>query len=294
MSDQDRDFSPRQVTAIGRARWREIVLQSLIDLWKNNVMEWAAAISLYAMLSFFPLLLAAVAVSSFFVDPAWAARWLTGLSDLLLPSDLFNTTEIVTAAVTEQRSISLIGIVAWILGGRRIIGVLVTALDRVSDVDLRQETVHRRLSVEAVMLVGVALLFLTTIIAMPVVTRWWAPVIPFIQFLILVSGVAVTYAIVPRGRRAWTAVLIAAVATSVLLLIAREIFRRTIGLFWPGFSIAYGPLAIAVALLLWGWIAGIIVLAGGSLASHIKVMAVQGHDRAEAARRHVEQRAEDD
>jgi uncharacterized BrkB/YihY/UPF0761 family membrane protein len=56
---------------------------------------------------------------------------------------------------------------------------------------------------------------------------------------------------------------------------------------WTSFALIYGPLALAALLLTWGWILGLIILFGGSLASHVKVMVIEGRGALEAERRHV-------
>src|ERR1700676_607080 len=47
-------------------------IQVLKDSFADNVTQWAAAIAYYSFLSLFPLLLAAVSLSAYFVSPDWA------------------------------------------------------------------------------------------------------------------------------------------------------------------------------------------------------------------------------
>ena len=47
-------------------------VQALRDSFADNVAQWAAAIAYYIFLSLFPLLLAAVSLSAYFVSPDWA------------------------------------------------------------------------------------------------------------------------------------------------------------------------------------------------------------------------------
>ena len=46
-----------------------------------------------------------------------------------------------------------------------------------------------------------------------------------------------------------------------------------------------GPVAVT-----WGWLLGLIILFGGSLASHVKVMVIEGRSASEAEWRHVAQK----
>jgi uncharacterized BrkB/YihY/UPF0761 family membrane protein len=57
--------------------------------------------------------------------------------------------------------------------------------------------------------------------------------------------------------------------------------------FWASYALMYGPLALAAVMLTWSWIFGLIVLFGASLASHVKVMVLEGKSPEETESRHV-------
>jgi uncharacterized BrkB/YihY/UPF0761 family membrane protein len=78
---------------------------------------------------------------------------------------------------------------------------------------------------------------------------------------------------------------------TVLFLAARTLFLAVVDSIWSSFDLIYGPLALGALLLLWAWYIGMVVLFGGSLASHVKVMLVEGKSAGEAERRHVAQKA---
>lgn len=250
-------------------------------------MEWAAAIAFYALLSFLPLLLAATAVAAYLVDPAWAIDWFTTLIGAVLPPDLIDTESIVTMALAHQGKVGIIGIMVWLFGGRRVLGVLITALDLVSDVDVRQETVRRRFLVELALLIGLGALFVLTLMVGPRVVPPGTAVSSVLGVLLLALGFVVLYSVVPLGVRGKRAVLIGAGAATLLFLVARLLFVASVEWVWTSVNLVYGPLAIAVVLLLWGWYGGLVVLFGGSLASHVKVMIDEGRSAEEAGRRHV-------
>jgi uncharacterized BrkB/YihY/UPF0761 family membrane protein len=92
---------------------------------------------------------------------------------------------------------------------------------------------------------------------------------------------------VPHGERDARAALTGALAATILVLVIRAIFLGILDRLWASFSLIYGPLALAALLLTWSWILGLIILFGGSLASHVKVMVVEGRSAQEAERRHV-------
>lgn len=280
-------------------RWGVVARQAATDLWANNAMEWAAALAFYALLSLFPLALAAAAAASYLVEPGWAAARLADLLAGFVPPEVVDADAVVAAAIAERGRVGLLAIVSWLVAGRRILGALVTVLNRVSDVDERRESLARRALVELGLLGGVGGLFALALSAAPLLDLLWAageagsrqPVAWLgagaVRLLLLVATFWALYMIVPHGERGRGATLLGALAAAALFLAARAVFLAALDRVWAGFSLVYGPLAVAAVLLLWAWWVGLAVLYGGSLASHVKVMAVEGKSAAEAERRHV-------
>ena len=281
-----------------------VLRQTLGDVWAAQAMEWAAALACYGVLSVFPLLLAGAAVASYVVSPSVVTARLSVFVEGILPAGVVDVDPIVSAAIAAPGQVGLSIIVLWVLAGRRILGALVTALDRVSDVDARHETVRRRALVELVVLAGIGLLFLLAVVARSLLGFVWQAVwgstasTPLawvvgaaVHFLLLVIAFFALYTVVPHGERNARAALIGAIAATVLVLIVRAIFVAVLDRLWASFELIYGPLTLAALLLTWGWFLGLIILFGGSLASHVKVMVIEGRSPSEAERRHVARKA---
>jgi membrane protein len=273
-------------------RWSAVVLQAGRDLWANHALEWAAALSFYALLSILPLLLAAAAIASYVVEPAWAIDWLTMLAETTLPPNVVNTDLIVSGAIAHRGPVGIAGIMVWILGGRRILGCLITAMNVVSDVDEDRETTRRRVLVEVALLLGLGLLFLATLIAGPRLAPPGSWSASLVVVALLLAGFCVLYSVVPFGVRGKRAVVVGAGVATLLFMAARLLYRAFLDSTWASFDLIYGPLAVAAVLLLWGWYAGLVVLFGASLASHVKVMLEEGGSATEARRRHVARSAQ--
>ena len=263
-------------------------------------MEWAAALAFYGVLSLFPLLLAGAAVASYVVPPTVITARLSAVVEGFLPAGVIDVDPIVLAAIAARGQVGLFAILLWLFAGRRILGALVTALDRISDVDARHETVTRRALVELVFLAGIGVLFLIALVARSLLGLLWEAVwgtgttTPVtwvagaaVHALLLVVTFFAIYTVVPHGERNTRAALTGAIAATVLVLVVRAIFLAVLDRLWASFSLIYGPLALAALLLTWGWILGLIILFGGSLASHVKVMVIEGQSAQEAERRHV-------
>jgi membrane protein len=281
-----------------------VLRQTLCDVWAGNAMEWAAALAFYAVLSIFPLVLAGAALAAFVVDPSVVATRLSGLLEGVVPPGVIDIDPIVAAAIASRRRVGVFAILVWLVAGRRILGALVTALDRVSDVDERHESLKRRAVVEVVLLVGIGALFVLALSARSLFGLVWeairgsGPSSPgawlagaLVHAVLLVAAFYALYTVVPYGQRHRRSALAGGLTATALFLLVRAGFLVLLARFWDSFSLIYGPLALAALLLTWAWVVGLIVLVGGSLASHINVMVIEGSSPEDAERRHVARKA---
>jgi membrane protein len=281
-----------------------VLRQTVRDVWAGNAMEWAAALAFYAVLSIFPPVLAGAALAAFIIDPSVVATRLSTLLEGFVPPGVVDIDPIVAAAIESRRRVGLLAILVWLIAGRRILGALVTALDRVSDVDERHESLQRRAMVEVVLLVGIGALFVLALAARSLLGLLWQAVWgngsrhplawalgAVVHALLLVAAFYALYTVVPYGQRHRRSVLAGALVATALSLLVRAGFLVLVDRFWASVTLIYGPLALAALLLTWAWVVGLIVLFGGSLASHINVMLVEGSKAQEAERRHVARKA---
>jgi membrane protein len=277
-----------------------VVRQTLRDAWAGNAMEWAAALAFYAVLCVFPLVLAGAALAAFVVEPSVVATRLSGLLEGFVPPGVMDIDPIVAAAIASRRRVGLFAILVWLFAGRRILGALVTALDRVSDVDERHETLQRRALVEVVLLMGIGALFVVALSARSLLGLVWQAVWEngsrhplawvlgaVVHALLLVTAFYALYTVVPYGQRHRRSALTGAITATTLFLVVRAGFLAILDRLWESVTLIYGPLALAALLLTWAWVVALIVLVGGSLASHINAMLVEGSTAQEAEQRHV-------
>ena len=297
-----RDGAPdRPRVAAGPRPWRAVLAQSLRDLHATDAPEVAAALAFYALLSLFPLLLAGAAAASWFVEPAWAVARITHLLGEFVPRGDIEVEAIVVGALAQRGRVGLVSVLILLVSGRRVLGALAKALNRVSDVDECREGVLRRVLVELAMLVGVGALFGLALSSGPMLGLLWdagdgaawpgraavAAALAGARGVLLAAAFFLVYYFVPRGERDRRAALAGAAAAALLFLAARALFLLSVDRLWGSLSLVYGPLAVGAVLLLWAWYVALITLFGGSLASHAKVMLVEGRSAEEARRRHA-------
>lgn len=281
--------------------WRDVLVQTGRDLWTSNAMEWAASLAFYAVLSLFPLLLVGMVAASYLVDVEWATRQAVDLLGRYLPDGERTLEEIVQEALAQRRQVGIVSIVVFLFTGRRILGGLTKGLNLVSDVNMHDDTVRRRVLVELAMAVGLALLAMLAIASPRLASlssealqrlpgpgeTYTAIASAAVHVTLLLAIFTMVYTWVPQGERRWPAVLVGAVTATALFLVAQGVFSLLIDSLWENLSLVYGPVAFAVLLLTWAWYVGLVTLAGGAVASHVKVMVLEGESAGTARTRHV-------
>ena len=278
-----------------------IVNRSVRDLFSSDGPAWAAALSFYTLLSFFPLVIVVIIAASYVTDPQWVTERMVSAVNEFVLGEQIDPAALLDGARNERARLGIIAVVAVLVAGRHVLGTLILAMDRMSDVDQRDDSFRRKSLTEATLVIGVAAVSLMAIATRPVLSfvertlgrepasgDWltWV-LVELAQTLLIFAAFTLVYAVVPLGKRRWRAVLAAAAAVTILFLATRATFTAIVGLLWESLSTLYGPLATAAFLLTWVYWVALIVLFGASLSSHIKVMHLEGASVQETEQRHV-------
>jgi membrane protein len=292
--------------------WSQLIpltWQTIKDTSTDNGPQWAAAIAYHALLSVFPLMLAAVSIASYFVPPNEAISQLTHYLGEYLPRGQTQIRTTIQEVVASRGATSAISVLLLLWTGSHAFGVLAQALNIAYDVD-DQYTFLQRFLLRIGMTVGVGLLFLLAlgsslilgalggiVQAVPagqgllaLLVDWAAPA------LLLLAAYFLVYQFVPYGRQDWRASLSGAVLASALFFVVRALFNSYVQQFGQ-YNLVYGSLAIVIVLMIWAWIMALITLLGGEFSSHIRMMILDNHpaehvDRRHRARSPLKQRAQ--
>lgn len=175
-------------------------------------------------------------------------------------------------------------------------------LNHVSDVDPEEDDPGRRIAVELALFVGLlGLAGLAMASTMLVNALWevlWAIPGPdqlmfqitktTVRGIFLFGLFLLVFQAVPKGERRWRAAAVGALAATIAFLVAQGVFRMVLGDVWQNMTLAYGQIALAALLLTWAWIVAVITLAGGGLASHVKVMMIEDAGASRSHALHVD------
>ena len=275
-----------------------MLVQSAKDFVNDNGPQWAAAIAYYSLLSIFPLLLAAVAIAAYFVDPQWAIRQGARLIGNFLPGSTQLIRQVIQDTIQARGGVGVFSILVLIWSGSRVFGVITKALNIAYDVNEPYGFLKRTL-VELLMTFTIGILFvlalgsrlllsfLEGVIRIPLFQQhaFYQLLGYAIPAVLLLVNLFLTYQYVPRRRVESWAALIGSFLFTTLFLIAQPLFTGYIGTF-ANYNLVYGPLAIVITLVLWTWITANLLLFGGELVSHIQDMVVEEKSESEVDKHH--------
>ncbi len=275
-----------------------MLLASVKDMFVDNVPLWAAALSYYALLSAFPMLLIVVTIASFFIEPQQAAERLTQLLGDFAPQSEGQVEDLVNQAIARRDRVGVISVVGLLWTGTRMFGSMIKALNIAYDVD-DSYTFFQRLLIQVVMLFTVGLFFVAALASGFLLGLLWEAlqILPgnesialwviqgFVGWLVILAGFFLVYRFMPRAQQNWRAPLTGALIASLLFILVRPLFLYYIERF-ANYNIIYGSLAVLVIFMIWTWLTSWITLFGGEVASHTQAMLIEGRSREDVERQH--------
>lgn len=285
----------------GRGRWRlgwRILLAAGRDMFDDGVLYWGSAVAFNAVLSLFPLLLLLISVAAWLVEPDWAVSQARALLPQVLPVSADLVEQTVEEVIATRGPVGALSLLALLWTGSRVFSALTVALNVAFDTEdtyalWRRLLFQMGLTVSLGLLLAVALLADLTLgwlwEALASVTRvevalpaMLGEVLPL---LVMALALFLLYRFVPRRAPRWSAALAGALVATLLLRLARPLFVGYVERLGT-VNLVYGSLAAIILLLLWAWIASLIVLFGGEVASHFQMMVVEQRSDEEVRQRH--------
>lgn len=277
-----------------------LVFLAVKDFFTDDGPQWAASIAYYSLLSIFPLLLAAASIAAYFINPQTAINQATNLLGNFIPSGTGEIERVVRNAISSRTSASIFSTLALLWSGSRVFGTLTKALNVAYDVNETYGFLRRTL-IEIILLLTIGFLFIIAV-AFRTMFDVFGSQLAFlpsneksivyglfrqgIPDLLLLVTFFLVYRYVPRNKISWKASLVGTITATVLFLIARPFFLRYV-LNISNFGVIYGSLTIAIILIIWAWVVGVILLLGGEIASHVQAMLIDGMSLEEIEERHL-------
>jgi membrane protein len=277
--------APDSPTDLGKRSWVGTGKRVFAGFRDDNVTDWAAALTYYAVLSLFPAFIALISILGLVVDPATITRVVTDVVSQLGPSDAVNTFKGPIEQISENRSTALFGLIfgvaVAIWTASNYVGAFMRASNAVYD---REEgrpfwkLKPVQLVVTLVLVLMAALVVLSLIVTGPVakaigdavglgdaaVTAWNIAKWP-VMLVVVMLMLALLYWSAPNAKPAgfrWISP--GSVVAVIVWIVASAGFAFYVANF-GSYNKTYGALAGVIVFLVWMWITNIAVLLGAEI-----------------------------
>jgi membrane protein len=259
-------------------------MNSLITLFKDTFTKWSehkaprlgAALAYYALFSLTPLLMIAIAVSSFFVGPGAQGQIVSQLDTLLGHSVANAIGDVLTHAHQEPHSsvmATVVGVVTLLLGAAGLFGQLQDALNTVWDVAPRPGRglwgMIKDRFMSFAMVAGVMFLLLVSLLlsaALEGMSQFMGAggmleiANFFLSFAVITGLFAMMFKILPDVEIRWADVWLGAAMTALLFVVGKTALGFYLG--HSSTTSTYGAAGSLVLLLIWVYYASQILLFG--------------------------------
>ncbi|NIN67255.1 MAG: YihY family inner membrane protein [Anaerolineae bacterium] len=238
----------------------------------------AAAIAYYVLFSLFPLTLLLISLGSFVLNSQEAQERALVVVAGYFPAAVELVRTNIERVLQLRRTASLVGIVGLIWAASGVFGGLSRAINRAWDVETPRPAWAERALAAGLVLLS-AFLFFVSLYASPaieLVSHFSAlvlsgsPVSPslvanlssiVLPFLLTALSFSFFYTVLPSTHVRWIEVLPGALLAGLAWQVAQIGFTIYLGTF-ASYNLVYGSVAAVIALLLWSYISGVIILLG--------------------------------
>src|SRR5215212_2326295 len=274
--------SPRM---LAKRTWFGTVRRTIREFKDDNLTDWAAALTYYAVLSLFPALIALISILGLVVDPATITRVITDVVSQLGPKSAVDTFKGPIEQISSNRSGAVLGLVVGIAVALWTASGYVGAFMRASNAIYEREEgrpfyILRPLQilVTLVLVLMAALVVLALVVTGPVakavgsavglgdtaVTIWNIAKWPVLLVVVMVM-LAILYWSAPNAKPAgfrWVSP--GAVLAVVIWIVASAGFAFYVANF-GSYNKTYGALGGVIVFLVWMWLTNVAVLLGAEL-----------------------------
>jgi len=277
--------APDAPTALGKRSWFGTLKRVVSEFKDDNLTDWAAALTYYAVLSIFPAFIAMISILGLVVDPATITRVVTDIVRQLGPADAVSTFQGPIEQIASNRSTAVFGLIFGLAVALWTASNYVGAFMRASNAVYEREEGRPfwklkplQLLVTLILVMLAALVVLALIVTGPVaqavgdavglgdaaVTAWNIAKWPG-MLLVVMLMLAILYWSAPNAKPAgfrWVSP--GSVVAVVLWIVASVAFAFYVANF-GSYNKTYGTLAGVIVFLVWMWITNIAVLLGAEL-----------------------------
>lgn len=259
-----------------------LILRTVQEMSDDDATHMAAAISYYTLLSLFPLTLGLIAIMSFVQEapsPDTITNWVTSF----LPGSENLVTVNIEAVLAVRGTMGVFAVLGLFWAGSAVFGGITRSINRAWDVQTdRPLYISKARQLVMAGLTGLLLMFSITITTFLRVYERFAEIdVPYGHMLVGTTSLAILhvsslllviavflmlYKFMPNTKTEWKYIWVGAVVGAILFETTKNMFIVYLNTF-TDFANVYGALAPVVALLLWAYVSGLILILGAELSS---------------------------
>jgi len=286
--DSDQKRSGRQPEGPAHPRKGSLVQtlkRTMTEFSEDNLTDWAAALTYYAVLSIFPALLAMVAVVGLVGDPATITKELTKLVTSIGPASAAQTFKGPIQSLTKSSGaagiLAIVGIVSALSTASGYVGGFMRASNSIYEVQEGRSFIKLRplqMLITLVLVVLLALMLVALVLTGPLaskvgsaigvgtsaVTVWDIAKWP-VMFVLVVFMITLLYYSAPNAKlRGFKSIVPGAALAIVVWLLASAGFAFYVANF-GSYNKTYGSIGAIIIFLVWIWITNVAILLGAEL-----------------------------
>jgi membrane protein len=266
-----------------RRRWSEMrTLAGIVfrELIRTRVVDVAAGLAFWSLMSMIPLLMTAVALMSLLRLPELAPELPSVLAMLVPPDSLEMVEKMVGTLLTPHRGVLGFGVLSYVWSSTGGFTSLISALDVAYDVETERSWLRDRL--QAVILTftsgGLLTLSLLGLLAGPhfahfvgkivpvpwILERLWPAIRIVTVFVCFVVGLELVYFLGPNARQRFRSTLPGAIFAMAVWFVGSAGLSYYLDHF-SGYSRMYGGMGAVIGLMVWTYLMALAILAGAEL-----------------------------
>jgi membrane protein len=290
MASDVRSVGPDDPTELSKQGWTGTLKRTFREFKEDNLTDWAAALTYYAVLALFPAVIALVSILGLVVDKATITQVLTDTVSALGPSSAVDTFKKPIEQVTGNQSTAgimlIVGLATALWSASGYIGAFIRASNAIYE---RQEgrgffkLRPVQLVVTLILVLMAALVVLALVISGPLaksigdavglggmavtvfnIAKWPA------MLVVMMVMLAILYYAAPNAKQpSFKWISPGSIVAVVVWVLASAAFALYVATF-ASYNKTYGALAGVVVFLVWMWITNLAVLFGAELNAEIE------------------------
>jgi membrane protein len=280
----------RKLRHLSARSWRDALVRTVKEFQEDNLTDWAAALTYYAVLALFPALIALVSVVGLFGDAQGVTKAITDIVSDVGPQSAADTfagpIENITADRGRAGVLLALGIAGSIYSASGYIGAFMRASNVIYEIEEGRSFWKRRplqIAVTVVMVLAVAIVFVTLVLSGPLaesvgqavglsqaaITIYGLAKWPVLAVTVMVM-LGLLYYASPNVKMAGVRWITPGSLLALVLWVAASAGFALYVAHFGSYDKTYGTLGGVITFLVWLWITNIAVLLGAELNAELE------------------------